>query len=142
MNLLQQDHVLINTLSIATVLLRIMIFICLMVLYWLGGFDQYEIKILVYLLGPITMLYLAAFLRFALRFPYTSKRASFTRLGSGFSFLFVLTIHLIEITLIVLNALYKTTVLFPTLSFTLFALESLHGIFIATRLARLIEIRE
>lgn len=136
------DHIVINATSLATLCMRAGLYL-LIVYYAQGrGFDPPEFKALVLVLSPVTAVYAFAFIRFALRYGYTTGKARLKPVSVGFHLAFALLANLAQIVLVVANAYYKQAVPFEPLLWVLLAFEIAHAGYIGFFLARLVEVRE
>ncbi len=136
------DHKLINHTSILVLTGRLFLVVAILILQSYGGFSGIETWNLIYVLGPLTMLYSMAFARFIIRFPYTMEHLKVRKISARTTLLFSYSSLVAYLGGVVVNALYKSVLSFQNLLKILFVGELLNAIFIASYLSFLFEIRE
>lgn len=87
---------------------RVLIFIFLIFLNFMGGIAKDELWQLIFLMTPITVLYAAVVLKFISVNRYLARGESLPSGYSVFSWLFLAFIYFSELLLIVLNAAFMT----------------------------------
>ena len=136
------DHVLLNRLSIVHLLSRSLLLLALIALLLSGGYDSFEFFPILFTILPITVLYMTAFIRFAMRFPYSVALKKLSPLAFGLPLALAVMLYLITFSVILLNPWFKETLTTAIVHWTVVSCEAGHAILIATNLTSLLEIRE
>lgn len=116
--------------------------ISLIALYYTGGYDEFEFSSLLFTILPITIIYIAGFIRFALKFPYTTSIKKLSPLVFNLQFFFIITLYIVAFSVILINPWFKDSLTTSMVNWTVLCCEIGHAVFVATSLASLMELRE
>ncbi|MEM7550497.1 MAG: hypothetical protein AAF363_12520 [Bacteroidota bacterium] len=136
------DNLAINTLGIIHLSFRVIILISLIFLYTSGGYDPIEFDVLFFCILPISVVYLASFIRFWVKYPYTISLVRVINRRYLVELVFFSALYLAYLCFIWLNPWHKDYFPFEVYKWIILIFEMVNAIFLATRLAYLFAIRE